>query len=463
MQAGNSQSPLKTKKKAKTPLWSEIASITLPAFIELVMTSLFGMVDMIMVGQLGPAAITSVGLTHQPTMFLLAVFAAVNIGTTTLVAWNIGARKKMEARNVTRQTIVLNLILGTFISVLGIVSAPAIVRFMGARPDTINYATKYLRIIASGLGFQALNMGITASLRGAGETKIPMIYNVGSNLLNVFGNYVLIYGKLGFPRLEVTGAALSTTLARLLSCLAGFYVIYRSRHTKMHLSIKGNYKPNKNIIKRIFSIGLPAAIEQFILQGGLIFFARTVSGLGTLSFAAHQIGLNISSLSFSPNMAFAVASTTLVGQSLGAEDEEKATRYAHVVHKLAIGGSLFISLLFILFSHPMALLYTDDIAVAASAGTVLKIIALCLPGQATQLSLGGALRGAGDTRYPLYASAIGIWGVRALLAYIFVNFLHWGLNGAWIAYVLDQYLRSVIILLRFRSGKWKEVRARVAG
>jgi putative MATE family efflux protein len=442
-------------------MWREILLITIPAFIELVMSTLFGMVDMVMVGRLGPAAITAVGLTNQPFMLLLAIFAAVNIGTTTLVAWKIGAGKVEEARGVTRQTLVIGLVLGTLMSGFGVLVAPFVVRFMGSGPDIFADATAYFQIVAAGLVFQAINMGITAALRGAGETKIPMIYNVGSNLFNVFGNYVLIYGKLGFPQWGVAGAAVSTSFSRLLGCLAGLYVLYFSRHSLLRLQVKADYRLHRPTVSRIFQIGLPAALEQFVLHSGLMLFAKTVSGLGTMSFASHQIGLNISGLSFAPSMAFSVASTTLVGQSLGAEKVDQAERYAHVVHKIALLVGIFNGLLFIFFSHPITRLYTTDATVAQAAGTILKILALSLPGQSTQLSLAGALRGAGDTMYPLYASATGIWIFRVVVAYVFVHIFHWGLIGAWAAFVMDQYTRSAIVYLRFRSGKWKYVKARI--
>lgn len=408
-----------------------------------------------MVGQLGPAAIASIGLTNQPFMLLVAVFAAVNVGTTTLVAWNIGAKDFKKARAVTRQALIINAVLGLITATVGILFAPHIVNFMGAKPDTFDNAVKYFQIVAAGLVFQGMTMGITASLRGAGETKIPMAYNVGSNLVNVFGNYVLIYGKFGFPEMGVAGAALSTTISRFIAFGIGLYIIFRSNHTVIKLRIRASYKIDFDIARKIFSIGIPAALEQFIIQSGLMLFARTVSGLGTDAYAAHQIGLNISGLSFAPSMAFGVASTTLVGQSLGAKDEEKAKTYSGVVHHMALAVACVVGIIFIFFSHPLARLYTSDLAVAAMAGTVLKILALAQPGQSTQLCLAGALRGAGDTMYPLYASFTGIWVFRVVVAYLFVAIFEWGLIGAWVALVLDQYTRSLIVFLRYRSGKWK--------
>jgi len=356
----------------------------------------------------------------------------------------------------------MGLILGIIFSILGVIAAPAVITFMGAQEDTFPLATQYFQIVGAGLIFLVLNMVITAALRGAGETKIPMFYNLGANLFNVFGNYVLIYGKLGFPKLGVAGAAISTVVSRLLACLTAFYVLYFSKRSMLALKyseVKESRGLDASIIKRIFAIGIPSAVEQFVIQSGLMFFGRIVAGLGTSVYAAHQIGLNINGLTFSPSQAFGVASTTLVGQSLGANDPKKAEQYANIIHKVGLIVACGVGLGFILFSHPIARLYTDDLVVAAMAGTVLKIMALAQPGQSTQLILSGALRGAGDTTFPLIASLVGIWGVRVVLSHIFVRNLGWGLVGAWMAMVIDQYTRSLIVFLRFRSDKWKYKRA----
>lgn len=436
----------------------DIISITWPAFLELTLSTLFGMVDMMMVGQLNSAAITAVGLTNQPFMLLLAIFAAVNVGTTTLVAWSIGANNHGRASLVTKQTLIINAVLGTLLSIIGVAAARKIVIFMGAEEHVIENATGYFQIVAAGLVFQAINMGITAALRGAGETRLPMIYNIGSNLLNVFGNYVLIYGKLGFPQLGVAGAAISTTFSRLAGCLAGIYIIFAGKSV-ISLKIRESFRLNWELCKEIFSIGIPSALEQFVIQGGLMLFAKIVSDLGTDIFAAHQIGINISGLTFSPSQAFSVAATALVGQSLGAQDVDKAHRYSHAIHNMSIVVACIMGMVFILFSHPIARLYApQEPEVAIMAGTVLKILAFAQPGQSTQLSLAGVLRGAGDTMYPLYASIFGIWIFRVIVAYIFVHVFHWGLIGAWVALLLDQYARATIVFLRHRSGKWKNVK-----
>ena len=211
------------------------------------------------------------------------------------------------------------------------------------------------------------------------------------------------------------------------------------------------------ILKQVFSIGLPAALEQFVLQSGLMIFARTVSSLGTATFAAHQIGLSISSLSFSSSMAFGVASTTLTGQSLGAGDKQKAQDFTQIILRLSVMAAVAMGLVFLIFPYPLARLYTQDITVATMATIALRLLALTQLGQSTQITLAGTLRGAGDTMYPLYASMLGIWIFRVTGAYVFVKFFHLGLAGAWIAFVLDQYTRAAVVFFRYHSGKWKHI------
>ena len=162
-------------------------------------------------------------------MVLLAVFSAVNVGTTTIVAWNIGAGNTEKAKTIARQTIVLNFVMGIIVSVVGVALAHKIVVFMGAEADTIKDATAYFQIVSAGLVFQAVSMGITAALRGAGETTLPMMYNVGSNLFNVLGNYLLIFGKFGLPKLGVAGAAISTSVSRFIACVVGLYIVFFSK------------------------------------------------------------------------------------------------------------------------------------------------------------------------------------------------------------------------------------------
>ena len=432
-----------------------VIMIMLPSMIELVLSQLFTMVDTIMLGQseISAVAIAAVGLTNNPLNLTRSILIALNVGTAAGVAWAIGAKEERSAQQIARNALMLSAAIG--FAVFGVVYgfAGPIVRFMGAGADTYDYARSYLRVVALGLLPQSLTFAITASMRGVGQTRLPMMYNLSANLLNVIGNYVLIYGKFGFPKMGVLGAGVSTMISQYVGCIAALFVIFRS-HTAVQRSLHGSWRPRRKWLERILSVGVTSMLEQLIMQVGFIIFARQVSGLGTAIFAAHQIGLSVNGLTWMPGQAFGVAATTLVGQSLGAGEKEKAKDFIRMIHRMSMCVAVLLAAFFLLCSQYVVRLYTNDPQVAALSAGVLKLIALGMPGICTQLPVAAGLRGARDTRFPLYASMAGIWIFRVLLAHPFIYTFGWGLTGAWMTIVLDQTTRAVVVYARFKTGRW---------
>lgn len=427
-----------------------------PALVETLLVTFVGMADMIMVGRIGPAAIAAVGLTNQPVLFATGVFVALNVGTTAVIARAVGADERSLANDALQQSFILTTIMGIIVSVLGVVSARSVMVLMGAEEDVIPLGVAYMQIVAAGAIFMLLTMSIAAALRGAGDTKTPMKVNALCNILNIIGNYLLIYGKFGFPRMGVAGAALSTSISRAIALVLILRVVTGGRFV-LHLT--GPARFDFPLIRRIVNIGVPAAVEQLILRGGQLVYLRVVAGFGTAVVAAHQIGMNTLSLSFTPGQAFAVAATTLVGQGLGAGRPDLAEKGALETRRLGTMVSGFMALVFIFFGRYIALMYSNDLAVVAKAAVVLRIVGLVQPAQSSQFILAGGLRGAGDTKWPLYATAVGIWGFRVLVGYLLAVVLDMELIGAWVAMAIDQIVRAAIITSRFRSGKWKLLRA----
>ena len=432
-----------------------IMAIALPAMVELIFTQLLAMVDTIMLGQSknSAVAIAAVGLTGNPMNLVVGVLSAMNIGTSAAVAWSIGAKKRADACSVARTAITMNLLLGTLSSAVLFALAGTVVRFMGAQPDTYELAREYLQIVAMGLLPMCICFGVTSALRGAGMTRLPMFYNLAGNVLNVIGNYALIYGRLGMPELGVAGAGISTTVSRYVTCLLALGTLFYVK-SPIRMSVRGDYRLHRENLRRITGVGVTSALEQLIMQIGFIFFTRTVSGLGTTIFAAHQIGLSVNGLTWMPPQAYGVAATTLVGQSIGAGDRGKARSYVRAIHRCSMATAALMCVFLLACSHWIALAYTNDAAVAKLAGSVVKLIALGLPGIYTQLPVAAALRGAGDARFPLIASSLGIWIFRVAVAPVFVYTFGWGLYGAWITIVLDQTVRALVVYGRFLTGKW---------
>ena len=435
-----------------------VLAITLPALFELVLSQLFTMVDTIMLGrsEVSAVAIAAVGLTNNPMNLVRSILIALNVGTTAGVAWAIGAGDRRSASQIARNALMMNAIVGTVAALIVHAFAGSIVTFMGAGEDTFAYARDYLKIISLGMIPLSMTFAITAGLRGVGQTRLPMTYNLIANMLNVVGNYALIYGKFGMPKLGVSGAALSTALSQVLGLALALFTAFRA-HTPVQMRLDGDWHLRLKWIRRILNVGLTSMAEQLIMQIGFVIFARQVSGLGTTIFAAHQIGLSINGLTWMPGQAFGVAATTMTGQSLGAGDKKKATNLVRLIHRMSMCVAVVMAVLFLTCAPLIVHLYTTDLQVAMLSAGVLRLIALGMPGICTQLPIAAGLRGARDTKFPLMASMAGIWIFRVLLAPVFIYTFGWGLTGAWLTIVLDQTTRAVVVYVRFKTGRWLHV------
>lgn len=441
----------------KKHIRSRVISLSLPALLNMFLISFVGIADMIMVGRLGPSAISAVGMVNQPNFLIISVFMALTVGTTALVARYVGARNIDGAKDISRQSIIVSIFFGLGLLCFLYTFARHIVKAMGAEPEVLVLGTTYMKIIALGMPFNVLNMIMGAILRGSGDMKTPLLADTVANLINIAGNYILIFGKLGAPALGVAGAAIATSFSRFIAMSILLYMLYSGR-SLIKLSFKENYRLNFGVLKRILNIGIPSALEQFVLRSGQLVFVRIIAELGTVAFATHQISMNIQSLSFMPGQAFSMAATTLVGQLLGAKKPELAEESARQTRFIGMMVAGVTAFTIFFFGKYIALLYTNNNAIIEQARICLRIIAAIQPAQSTQFILAGALRGAGDTRFPLYSTIAGIWGMRVALSYLFVMIFGWGLTGAWLAIAFDQVMRAIIIYSRFKSGKWKWIK-----
>lgn len=444
---------------------AEVLRIAWPVLTELLLGSLFGMVDMIMLGRmsdnaLAAASVAAVGMTNQPLFIGISLVQALNVGGTAMIARYFGANQNEKIETTLKHVMLLSmLVLAIPLSLLGLVFTDSIMTLMGAQADTLQVGRIYFKIIMISFIFQSFNMAISAALRGIGETKVPMTINLRCNFLNVFGNAVLIYGLLGFPRLGITGAGISTALSNAIACILIFGYILKGKSV-VKFSINKPFKMNKRILYNLFRIGVPASFEQLLLRIGVFLFARIVAELGTVIYAAHQIALNIMSLSFQPGQAFGIAASSLVGISLGSNELNMAEEYAKRTRKFGSIVSTFMGIIFFFFGPQLVGLYSGDPIIIQNSSVALKIMAVVQPFQSSQFILAGALRGAGDTFWPLVATFFGVLLIRVILAYIFVNIMGYGLAGAWMALLVDQFVRWIFVYFRFRTGKWKYIKIR---
>ncbi|MBU5437933.1 MATE family efflux transporter [Tissierella sp. MSJ-40] len=446
-------------------LRDEIVKVAGPVFIELLMGTLFGMVDMMMLGRSGDAATTAasiaaVGVTNQLVFLGLSLVQSLNIGATTMVARYIGAKREDRIESVVKHVMILTqLLLVIPILFIGLGMTDTAMKFFGAHEDTLLIGRGYFRVIALGFIFQAFNFSIFASLRGSGDTKTPMKINIIANLSNVVGNAVLIYGLFGFPRLGVLGAGISTSLSQVIASIMLVRVVLNEKNI-VHIKIKKKFKFDKDIVYNLVKIGLPASGEQLAMRAGLLMFTKIVASLGTVAYATHQICISILNLSFTPGQAFGISASTLAGRSLGEEEPDKAESYIKMCGKIGAVIAATMGILFFFFGTFIAGLYTNNREVVVEAGKVLKLMAFIQPFQCSQLIIAGGLRGAGDTVWTLISTFLGILVIRLIFARIFVMKMGMGLRGAWLAVLVDQGIRWLLILMRFRTNKWKYITIR---
>ncbi len=436
---------------------NQIFHLAWPVIVENTLMTLVGMADMIQVGGLGPAAIAAVGLSNSPIFFAQAGFAAVSVGSTAIIARHIGAKEPDQANAAARQSFYLSIIFGALFTIGIMLLAPFIMGWMGAEPDVAQYGTSYIRISTSTFAFAIISMIMNGALRGAGDTKTPMRVNIIANLVNVVFNYLLINGIWFFPRMGVDGAAAATALSRAVGGILVLRVLFTGQ-ALISVDWREKFQINWEIINRMMKIGIPAAVEQLIMRGGQLAFTRVVSSLGTIAYAAHSVAMNAESLSFMPGFGFAMAATTLIGQNLGAKKPDWAEESGYESVRIAASIMGFLGLIFLIWPYPFTRLYTSDLNVIHQASAALRIVAIAQPAMAVSMVLSGGLRGAGDTKWVLYITIAGVWGVRLTVGYLLAIVFRMGLIGAWIGMTADIFVRAVLIFLRYRHGHWKTLK-----
>lgn len=454
-----------TNDLRKSEMRKKILLLSWPAILRLFLQSLVGTVDIIMVGKVKGPGIGAVGVGNRIVFIIIGVFTALSIGSTALVAHHIGDKNYKKGNEVLWQSILISVIMGVVIAVVGLIFSEYLLKgmllLMEKSKDQdyiLHHGSIYIKIVLASMIFGFPMMIINAVFQGVGDMKTPLILMIITNLLNVLFNYLLIFGNWGFPEMGVAGAALGTSLSRVAGCLIGIIILIIGK-SNLKLSIRYlKFKLDYAIIRSIFKIGIPSSIEQFVRQASQIIITIFVAALGTAALEANEIALNINNLAIMPGFGFGVASLTLVGQSLGADKKDLASKYAKETSILGVVLMLPISIISFIFAEPLVLLYADSKEIVPLAVLIVRIIIISQPILTLVLILAGALRGAGDTIWVMIATIIGNWFVRVVLGILLGYVLNIGLVGFYIAILIDIVVRAFIMLLRLRSGKWKHLK-----
>ena len=402
------------------------------------------------VGGLGPDAIAAAVTGQRVTFILQAVLTGVLAGSTALIARNWGANDKEEAGIFFSRTIQLVIFLAFISAVLIWKFAEPLVIFFGLKGEALVLSTQYLKSIAPFYVAYGCGLGLITALRAIGDVKTPLIIGIIMNLFAVFFMLVLVNGWLGFPKYGVVGAALGNGVSFVLGAVL-LIVFWLSNQLEVKYSSIFHFDINR--VKAIFEVGLPAALEQVIFQIGITAFLILVAFYGTEAYAAYGIGVQILSFSIVIGFGFSIAGATLVGQHLGAKDEEQAKRAGWGAMRLSILSMTFFGILIVLFAEPLARYMIDNDEVVRLTVIFIWLLGSMQPLMAIEFSLGGALRGAGDTKTPLAITLTCLLFIRVFLAVIFF-LLEARVEVIFSTLVADYVVKGFLYVARFRSDRW---------
>lgn len=441
-------------------LLRSVMRLAWPVVVQQVSFSMVQLVDVALVGHLGEDALAGVRLAGQIFWFSQAGMVAVGVGATAVIARAVGSGDTSNASATLRSAIFMSLLWGCAVGLAMWFIGSWALGTLGAEPEARHEGTTFLKAAAVGMPFLSLVFVGNAAQQGAGDTRTPMFVGLAMNVVNVIVAYTLVNGSGPAPRLDVLGSGLGFTSAAVAGAVFVMATIGSGRSIVTWrpwdlLRLSGDES------QRILRIGVPAGVEQMQFNIAFMIYTRIIASLGTTALAAHGVTLAIQGLTFNVGFALSVATSALVGQSLGAKRPDLAEKYAYLTMRYSLIFMSSIAVTLMIFGGQI----TDLFVGGENAGEVvdigrklLFIFAFAMPGLAVSLTLGGALRGAGDTRAVLVIMTVTTWIVRLVPAYLLAITFGFGVPGAWVAAITDITTRAVLMFGRFRYGKWKAIK-----
>jgi putative MATE family efflux protein len=425
-----------------------VLSLAWPVIGQNLLETLLGVVDTLLVAGLGVAAIAGIGGALQIMFFVLAALSALSVGSSILVAQAVGGRAFDRASGLARQSLLWSVILAVPLALVGVTMADVIIGVFGMEPEVAQIATDYLQVTMGTVVVLVLLILGGGVLRGAGDSRTPLIVTAIANVLNVILAYGLIYGHFGLPALGAVGSAWATFMARSVALLLLLGVLWRGRNG-VSISGRSGWRPNWSVARRVLGLGVPAAVEQVLTTTAFLVLTILVAHLGTDTLAAQRISMTALSFSFLPGIGFSLAATALVGQSIGARRPREGSDMANIATLWAVMWMSAIAVLFFVFATPIMRMFTDEPEVIRIGAAGLRTVALTQPFWGVGMVQSGALRGTGDTRFPLVVGSAGVW-CAVLLAWLGLTVFGGGLPIVWGAFLITSPITATLTWRRFR-------------
>lgn len=408
--------------------------------------------DLIMVGRISAFAVAAVGLGLQSLMFLFAMLSLLHIGTSALLSRFVGAGQMKRASTGLSTLLHFVLYISFPLMLFWYFFASNIYVWFGTEAEVIRLGEEYVQTLTWMLPFVLAKLVFVTALNSAGDTKTPMQIKIASIALNVFLNYLLIFGNYGFPQLGVMGAAVGTVIVNILEMIV--YMVLYLRGKTLYIPA---WHYSRSLLKRALKVGIPASFERSLTFGSFMLFTVIIAQFGTEVLAGYQIGLRVEGLAFMPGIGFTIAAMALMGQGLGAKKPEQSREDVILVLKYTVGFMFFLSFFMIFTPEKIVWLFTDDAQTIEEASLYLRIVGLSQIPLAYNFVLSGALRGAGDTKRTLKINLISVWLVRIIPAFV----LSWYFESillVYIAMISDTFVKAIWLWRTFDKGEWQKIK-----
>ncbi len=454
---------MSTKTISKVSQLSLFA-MTWPIFVEQLAHILPGIVDVFMVSHLGDAAVAGLAVANQIVSFCIILFSFVGIGSAVVLTHYLGGGDQAGAERVAASAVGINFWLGAVVSVSIWVFSADLLRLMHLPPELMPYAQPFLALMGGTLFLESLNISFGAVMRAHGHTREAMVVAIGMNILNLALNVVLIFGLLGFPKMGVIGAALSTVISRAVACVAMGWLMRR----RLKLTFRPTWliTMSRDALGRILHIGVPAASENLCWHASFMVITYFVGQMGVASLATFSYAMQLSMIMMMLGISIGISTEIMIGHMIGAGQFDDA--YRQLLRSLRVGlvVTIVLTILVVLFATPLFGMFSNDPAIIASGAVLLRLSLLLEPGRTFNLVVINSLRATGDARFPVLMGMCSMWGVAVPLAWFLGLHLGWGLMGVWIAFACDEWLRGLTMYARWKSRVWEKhahaVRAHLA-
>jgi putative MATE family efflux protein len=426
-----------------------VLTLALPVTVSSLLQRTEGIVAVFLVGGLGAAPIAAVGLGQLLAFIGTTLVSGLSVGANVIIAQLWGAKRQRDAGAAASHCLVLGLAVSLGLAALGIALNGVAMQILGAEPTVRVLATPYATLIFLFIPLTIFLQILSSVLQGTGDTRSPMYAMILVNAIHILVAYPLIYGRWGAPQLGLQGAALAVGGAEAVG------VAFLLRRC---WSVLGPlHRIDADLLTTLWRLGAPVSGERITQQAGVLLYTKIVLLYGTISYAAHQVGLSIESFSFLPGYGLAIAASTMVGQSIGAGKYTRAKIENWEANRIAAVIMAAMGIVFFFFPYGLLRAFTQDTGVIALGTLFLKIVALLQIPLALTMVLAGSLRGAGDTRFIMVATMIGMWAVRVPIAYVTGVWMQVELVYVWSAMVADWTVRMVLLLWRYRAERWRKI------